>query len=358
MGTPLRTSFFALMLGMAGAKLHAEELPAERIAHDALWVLHLDVERFRASPLFEEVRRFPDFEPTAREAEQVRDAFGFDFVEDLHGITLYAAGADREDTVILLTVSHAEELVRWLGEGRPGFSVLETEVAGETAFIVTDGRIEVFAKVLPLDEEGQSLVVAAHPAAVEAQGQAELLAGALAVVRGERDSLATEGAQIRVRPRKGSFVFTASVDARATVAGLGSPEVLTVPSIARFVESTQELMFDFGEEDATTRLFCGVEFENAGTAFRLQMNVLGFQALVHLLPVRGEALDRVRASLSRLELSAREQRFALRFEEPTESLVETLALLRSADPRTLEGEEAGDALPEGSGEVTDGGRDR
>ena len=181
--------FFAGVLAYA-VPAQAESLQAKLVSKDARWLIHIDIEKILSSPLF---RALPDDDVMQAEVSRVEEQHGWNALEDMHALTAYSAGEDPRDAVLMMVLSNAEQLIELL---RQEAQVASVEVRGESLLRIEGDTYGVYAKVVPLEGENHSVLVAAE--------KGEVLAAALDVLSGESSTLADEGAELKARPGDGS----------------------------------------------------------------------------------------------------------------------------------------------------------
>lgn len=117
----------ALLAWTAGAV--AAPLEFSRVAVDATWLAHLDVDAMRASPL---ARRFcqhaTDSQQHLRQRlDDLRDRLGLDLAKDLHGITLYGKELREGQGVLLLEADFKVETILNRIAEAPDYKLLELD---------------------------------------------------------------------------------------------------------------------------------------------------------------------------------------------------------------------------------------
>jgi hypothetical protein len=99
------TLFLTATLLLAGFPVVASPLPAQQIAADAKWMLHLDVEQFLKGKIGAHLLKNVVETQAAAPKEQLRSQLGFDLDwNKIHAITAYGSGyqPDRDTTAVIL----------------------------------------------------------------------------------------------------------------------------------------------------------------------------------------------------------------------------------------------------------------
>jgi hypothetical protein len=89
-------------LGLAVAPALAAPLQKSQIHPTATWVAHIDLEAFRGSGIGRMVMAELQKQDIGRQAESFETLFSFNPLNDLHNVTLYGKGADRDNAVIII----------------------------------------------------------------------------------------------------------------------------------------------------------------------------------------------------------------------------------------------------------------
>ncbi len=111
----------AIALGLA-VPAGAEPLEPERVADNAKWVLHLDFDALGKTELAAQFREKKLDDPRAQKRlDWVRDRYGIDLREDLHGLTLYGDSYERHQGIALLVADFDRQKTLEVLKGAPGY---------------------------------------------------------------------------------------------------------------------------------------------------------------------------------------------------------------------------------------------
>ena len=239
------------------AAVHAEPLQLHRISAGAAWVVHLDMERVRATEvgrtLLDMLEKMED-DPLG----EVREQTGFDVAAHLNGLTVYGGGALGEDPVIVVSVADGAEdalaQMRAAGEIKPrtrdGLAYEAVDTGDGDGLYIFETR-----------EGGRRLIVVS-PSEEHLLGGARVVQG-----RGERMlklPFATPSAQ--------SFVFFTAGD----VLKLGEQNMAS-----QFLRLTERIGVDIGgDDDLALRIV--LETEDAPSAQNLVQGVQGLLAFARM----------------------------------------------------------------------------
>ncbi len=128
---------------MAAGIVRADALPASAIPADARWVMHLDMDAVRNTPLWEMFQKKfvePQKEYFTGRKKLVEAATGANMEKDLHGLTLFGTAFDETSACLLLHVPMDQQRVTTLLKENPEFR--STEHNGHTIMSWRDqGRL-------------------------------------------------------------------------------------------------------------------------------------------------------------------------------------------------------------------------
>lgn len=289
----------------SGDLLRRERLPAE-----VDFVMHLDLEGFKTTRLYQMVLANEDMQADFDELGEIEERFGLDPLRDVRALTLYKVEREEEPTVVLLSTSTKvdaalEKLQKERGYRRLAEGAIELHTWKEESH---DDE-SVFAYLHGSGEERVVVLASKRESAVRAAR----------VLRGEEPSLARTGTGLAVNPAAGSFLYMSASDLA---------EMDEFAPASQVFGLAQGLQFDVGEAGGFLRAHVGVTTANADDAFELANVVNGFVSLARLAGREaGEALE----LLTGLKVQSRGTSVTLDFEYELERLVELLRTLDGGD---------------------------
>jgi hypothetical protein len=306
----------ALVLAMCCPAALADGLKMERVAGDAKWVAHLDVEVLLKSA----IGKFILAEAEKKEGFidgilKIREAFGFDPLSDVRGLTLYGkkvggqggvvlfhatANQDKLLAVLKLNDTHKEiaygdrTLHQWTDPPKPAQEPGAEPTPGKTQFgTFYDDKTIVIASSL------------------------DLLKGAIDVLDGKADSLAkTTALSLLPKPAPGAFLIAAAQDIDLA-AQANQPKT----AMARNVT---DAALQAGERDGALFASATLVTKTPEKAAQVRKVVQGLVAIAQMwmqekpdAPVLGE----------KIEVGGTDNVVQLQMAVPTESLIQMLKYL-------------------------------
>lgn len=128
-----------------------------RVAADATWVFHADVENIKRSPAAAKLLE-PGDDDTLKALHKFRDDTGIDLQKDLLDVTVFGVGADPASAVMVASLTEAADQLNTLHQRRPE-EVTAVEERGRTILVCRTDGVDRFA-TLVRDAAGRRLAVA------------------------------------------------------------------------------------------------------------------------------------------------------------------------------------------------------
>ncbi|MEQ1894694.1 MAG: hypothetical protein ABL998_19300 [Planctomycetota bacterium] len=288
--------------GSIGDQLRKDRLPA-----DVDFVMHLDLEGFKATELWKLAQKDGDFHAEFDELKEVEERFGLNPLTDVRAITLYKVEKEEDPTVVLLSTSAKVDAALEKLRGEAGYRRL------------SEGKIELHTwKERNQDDENVFAYLhgSGDERVVVLASKRESALHAARVLRGEDVSLARSGTGLTVAPASGSFLYMSAASLSALDEFAPASQVLGL---------AQGLQFDVGEAGGLLQAHMGLAAADADKAFHLSNTVNGFISLAYLA---GQELGDVLELLSGLKVRAQGANVTMDFEFELDRLVE---ILRSLD---------------------------
>jgi hypothetical protein len=314
-----------LLAGLsAAAPAVAGSLDKSRVASDAAWLIHLDVERAVRSELWRHCRDDAHIGQADETWRQLQEKSGFDPEQHLKDATLYGTAYAPDAAVAV---------IRGTPELESLFDVIALQVGVEHRELTEDGYAihafnvegDVHYAHLASDGDVRTLVVADRAGSV---------VRAVKVIEGGAASLDEAGeARVAGTPEDGSILFVSATDLEA-LANL-HPE----SDIATQAESFR---FDFGESGDSIFATLGVTAKAEQDAADIHQVISGGLALVRLMAGdtdRHPELEPVVRLTRYLSTSADARIVLIRFRAPINDVVGVLEEVRrrhagrSEDPK-------------------------
>jgi len=291
--------------GPTGDPLRKERLPA-----DVDFVMHLDLEGFKATELWQLARQGGDFQAEFEELAEVEQRFGLNPLTDVRAVTLYKVEQEEDPTVVLLSTSakvdaaleklRQESGYQRLSEGKIELHTWQEEQQdGESVFAYLHGSGE--ERVVVLASKRSSALRAAR------------------VLRGEEISLAKSGTGLAVAPAAGSFLYMSAA---------GLPDLDEFAPASQVLGLAQGLQFDVGEAGGLLKAHLGIVAADTDKAFHLSNTLNGLISMAYLAGSElGEALE----LLTGMRVRSQGSNVSLDFEFELERLVEIFRALDGGD---------------------------
>jgi len=291
----------------------SDELKRERLPADVDFVVHIDVEGFKATQLWKHVsEKGNELDFDIDELDEIRDELGIDPLTDVRAITLYKIESEEDPTVVLFSSTSKvdEALAKHQHEHdyrKITSSGIELHTWGDADDPDDDDRM--YAYVHSVGEERVVVVASSEQSAVHAAR----------VLRGEDPSHAGAGTLLTLAPARGSFLYMAAAE---------------IPHLGEFTPASQVfglaqgIQVDLGEAGGYLRAHMGVTTGSAEDALNIS-NVLN--GLVSLARLAGNELGELLELLTGIRLNTRGSEVLFDFEFGVDRLIEILEELHAEE---------------------------
>lgn len=300
-------ALLALVVGLT-PPVRAEPLESKRVAAEARWVVHIDVDALRTGEIPRAVARLWSQLPAAAEhrknLRQLEVVLGVDAVDDLHDITIYGERFDAGGAVVLLQVDIDREVLAKFLTWQPGY---QPDSHGDhELFRWTENRGK---------RDEHTMTGCLHPTKGLVLGRdAEQVKKALDVLDGRSPPLAADSPLAQSPVPAGTMV-------QARAVGLAEVDL---PFKSPLVRKSRVFVVAAGEHDGRAFALARASTESAETAVQLQSVVDGFLAMAEL---QFDADAQVTQLLEAVEVSTNDQTVAVEVAGP---IGEVLTLIEKA----------------------------
>lgn len=304
----------AAAMGICGAGL-AGPLDTERVAADAVWLIHVDVEALTASTIGKAVLENGDrFDIDFDELDEIKEELGLDLRTDLLGITAYGSSEDFEEEGVIVAVTNdrADEALQRLINHKD-VRVRTIDLDGYTVYALDEG--DHYLHVGRADRRDRRIVVVSS--------DKHALQAALKVIEGRAPSLSVgKSPFLASRPGKSSIIF-------AAVGKVGA--LHGIEPASRILQLSDGLTVDIGEAEGEVRAEATVSAttrENAENISRVLDGAIGLALLAAQdNPQLGRLTDLARS----LSVTTRDQKIAIALHCPARLLLDDLEKLQDID---------------------------
>ena len=289
-----------LTLAMAAAltfvsSARAEPLDLKCAAADAKWVLHLDVDALRQSPLVEKAyQKCLELHPeAAKHLDKVRDLLGMDPRKDLHALMVYGKDTDKHHGVLLVHADVNQKLLLAKAEKAPGHKA--------TKF----GSYELHSWT-HTDRHGSHPVTGVFykPNVLVFAESVEAVKGALDVLDGKSPGISGKESPLAGHTHPGAIFI-----ARAAA--------IDPHTRCPILKQADSVRITIGEHDGQLYYRGRLEMKSAETAGQVKAIADGFQALVALK--FGSDADVMKLA-SGLKVTAKDKTLHVQWSAPTDAV--------------------------------------
>ena len=190
--------------------VHGGPFDASRVAADAQWLVHLDVQAFKRSTIGEILLEGGDrFDFDLDELDEIKRELGIDPRQDVMSITAYGVSDDFEDDGVIIAVTNekADEALARLTTHKD-VDVRTIELDGNTVHVLFDGNDRHYIHVRDADRGRRRLVVVSS--------DKRAMSNALEVIDDRAASLSTgRSSLVETGPGDDSILFVAAGDVGA-----------------------------------------------------------------------------------------------------------------------------------------------
>ena len=288
----------AAMLGLV-SMAKAEPLELKQVAADAKWVVHIDVDAMRGSSVIE--KAYYKVSDALKGAEQhldkVRDYFGMDLRNDLHGVTVYSKTIGRPDGVLIVYANVDQKMLLEKAERAPDHKALKYGAYELHSWIDAKGK-KVEHPVAGTFYKPNVIVFAPTFDALKA---------ALDVLDGKSPSLAGKGSPLAAEIPAGTMVLARAV-------GLAGAKL---PWKSPLVTQSDTFSLALGESQGQSFADAKLVTKSAETAQQVKAVVDGARAMAELQHGNdAEAMKLVR----KFKVNADDKTICAEFRAPAEEV--------------------------------------
>jgi len=312
----------------------SDELKRERLPADVDFVVHIDVDGFKATQLWKHIsEKGKDLDFDIDELDEVRDELGIDPLTDVRAVTLYKIESEEDPTVVLFSSTPKIDEALAKHQKERGYkkitsSGIELHTWGDADDPDDDDRM--FAYVHPAGQERIVVVASNEASAVRAAR----------VLRGEDPSHASAGTLLTLAPAPGSFLYVAAAEI---------PHLGDIPPASQVFGLAQGIQVDLAEAGGFLRAHMGVRTGSPEDALNISNVING---LVSLARLAGSELGELLELLTGIRLNTRGSEVLFDFEFGVDRLIEILEELHAQENQPDQ------ARPDDPGGSTDQGGQR
>ncbi|GJM22100.1 MAG: hypothetical protein DHS20C15_20150 [Planctomycetota bacterium] len=297
-------------LGLA-LPLAAQQLPAQFVDAEARWVAHVDVGGVFKSELLRHVLNTEGVDVSSDELIEMASAYDLDPGRDIRSITVYGTEEDPERAVAL--VSGTAALSKAIDHLLVALKRTEVSANGVTLHRWREregGDDSIYTYMASkADTDERVLIVSAQP---------EVVARAVAVVRGERSSLSGSDPSLTRTPAPGTLFFATVSESLLKQLDLDGDAPMQVTEMVRGVR------VEFGEHTGSTFLDARVTTAQAAQAAQLLAIIEGGRAFLNLAASAEPEARKALPFVQRLAVQRDGSDVHLRLEYPTAELMTML----------------------------------
>jgi hypothetical protein len=311
-------SLLATLALLATSAHPSDELKRERLPANVDFVVHFDVEGFKATQLWKHVsEKGEDLDLDIDELDEIEEELGIDPLTDVRAVTLYKMESQEDPTVVLFSSTSKVDAALAKHQLERDYRKItsrgiELHTWGDADDPDDDERM--FAYVHPVGEE-RVVVVA---------GDEESAVHAARVLRGEDPSHASAGTLLTLAPARGSFLYVAAAEI---------PHLHDLTPASQVFGLAQGIQVDLGEAGGFLRAHMGVTTGSAEDALNIS-NVLN--GLVSLARLAGNELGELLELLTGIRLATRGSEVLFDFEFGVDRLIEILEELHDEEEQAIQ----------------------
>ena len=295
----------------------AGELDLTRVPADANWLVHVDLEAFRTTRLWqifqEEMKEGGDIDVDWGELEEFERRFGFRPFHDVDSVTVSGASEIGEDPVILVETS-------------ANLDTALAQMQQESEYrSITRGGVQLHAWTEHGDIEGAFYVHQDGAKRVIVVSESDdLLMNAIDVLQGKARNLRqSPDPRLFPRPTPGAFLF---VDATAVLSELSHFE----PASA-VADMARGARIEVGESRGEFFLSVEIDANNAENAQNIYSVINGAKALAAMAGAQEDVPPFAMDILNSVEVRANGEQVSLQFRYDASDLVEEIRELEEWD---------------------------
>lgn len=310
-----KTAFGILACLALPAITTAEPLQRAHVPAHAKWLVHVDVDAFKASTFYSLLQEWEEFDLNMKgeDYDEFRQMTGMDPMKDLQSVTAYGFGPEEEAVVVLEVTDRIEQAIQRLPM-LDGYQLVQSKGYEIHVFSPDDdGDESVFGWLYQVPGRDDRYVVLSNAA--------EPLLDGIDAMRGVIPTLATEpNASLIGTPAPGAIVF-ASVGQEITQLADMEPASM----VARLAQS---VFFQAGEQNGEMFAYLTLDTASTQDAIRVQQIMQGATALVGLVSIEEPEVGMILQDLvESLYFDSAGARFTAEFRYDTRTLIEDLKAL-------------------------------
>ena len=287
--------------------VHGGPFDASRVAADAQWLVHLDVQAFKRSTIGEILLEGGDrFDFDLDELDEIKRELGIDPRQDVMSITAYGVSDDFEDGGVIIAVTNekADEALARLTTHEDDIRTIELD--GNTVHVLFDGNDRHYIHVRDADRGRRRLVVVSS--------DKRAMANALEVIDDRAASLSMgRSSFMGSGPGDDSILFAAAGDVGA---------FHDIEPASMILKLSDGFTVDIGEKDGDLVAAATVSATSDENAENISSVVEGIIALGLLASQHEPKMRPLKNLVRAIDISARGRRITVRFRYDTTRLIE------------------------------------
>jgi hypothetical protein len=332
---------FALTTALAAPVAPAGSLQKSRVAADAQWLAHIDVEGLISSDIAQFViNQAHDadahFDVDLDELNGIKEQLGIDPFKDIKDVTVYGNGnPETEPTFIAIfsTTAAVDNFLESLKAQGPGYK--QFEAGGLTVQSIDDehgGTLFFHVQGGPTSED-RTIVVSKD---------AERLVRGVNLVQGKGANLAAApNPALTHSPQPGSFMFAAAQGLPWMQGDEDDPS-------SALVRDAESLVFDAGAMGDETFMSMALTSKKAEDATNVADMVRGLLAMGKMAAGSEPELAPFKATINAVRITSEGDRVAINMRQKTSELIEALKSAAAADEDDEHAENGPDDQPNGA----------
>jgi hypothetical protein len=322
----------ASLAWLATSARPTDELKRERLPADVDFVVHIDVDGFKATQLWKHIaEKGKDLDLDIDELDEIEDELGIDPLTDVRAVTLYKVESEEDPTVVLFSSTPKVDEALAKHQREHGYrKIIRSGIELHTWGEADEPDEDMFAYVHPAGQERVVVVASNEESAVRAAR----------VLRGEDPSHASAGTLLTLAPARGSFLYVAASEI---------PHLGDIPPASQVFGLAQGIQVDLGEAGGFLRAHMGVTTGSPEDALNISNVING---LVSLARLAGNELGELLELLTGIRLNTRGSEVLFDFEFGVDRLIEILEELHAQENQPDQ------ARPDDPGGSTDPGNKR
>jgi hypothetical protein len=307
------------LLSCPAATVPTAGIDRAQVDATAKWVAHFDVEAFRATQLFQEIKAADKEGELDKALSEVAEEHGIQVLDDVFSVTAYGTALGEEHGVVLVQANAHVEAALAAAQEKNGAKSLR--IREHDSLQWGAGAESGFSCLLPSTGDRRQIVLTKTQADLEQ---------ALDVLDKKRPALdSTPQSDLYAPPAAGSFAFVAATGILEELAGPHGHEIKQVSAAARLAKG---LRIDLGETSGNVYLDLRLRTEKPEDAQRIQKVFEGLLALPGIIhgddSEAGEVIDRLTKAIN---VEALNEIAHVRFQYASKALLGEIQKLQGLD---------------------------